>query len=41
MVPGRIFGDFLRHVFSASRVQHLSDLHPKFELRPASCVEVC
>ena len=27
-------GDFLRPVFSASRVQHISDLHPKFALRP-------
>jgi len=25
----RIFGDFLCPVFSASRVQHVSDLHPK------------
>jgi len=24
----------LRPVFSASRVQHISDLHPKFALRP-------
>jgi len=30
----RIFGDFLRLVFSASRVQHVSDLHLKFALRP-------
>jgi len=30
----RIFGDFLRPVFTASRVQHVSDLHPKFALRP-------
>jgi len=30
----RIFGDFLRPVFSASRVQHVLDLHPKFALRP-------
>jgi len=30
----RIFGDFMRPVFSASRVQHVSDLHPKFALRP-------
>jgi len=30
----RIFGDFLQPVFSASRVQHNSDLHPKFALRP-------
>jgi len=29
-----IFGDFVRPVFSASRVQHVSDLHPKFALRP-------
>jgi len=29
-----IFGDFLRPAFSASRVQHASDLHPKFALRP-------
>jgi len=27
-------GDFLRPVFTASRVQHVSDLHPKFALRP-------
>jgi len=27
-------GDFLRPVFSASRVQHVSDLHFKFALRP-------
>ena len=31
MVPN---GDFLRPVFSASRVKHVSDLHPKFALRP-------
>jgi len=30
----RIFGDFLRPVFSASHVQHVSDLRPKFALRP-------
>jgi len=29
-----IFGDFLRPVFSASRVQHISDVHSKFALRP-------
>jgi len=29
-----IFGDFLRSVFSASRVQQVSDLHLKFALRP-------
>ena len=35
MVPRwRFFGDFLRPVFSANRVQHVSDLHPKFALRP-------
>jgi len=28
-----IFGDFLRPVFSARRVQHVSDLHLKFALR--------
>jgi len=34
MVCGwRMFGDFLRPVFSASSVQHVSDLHPKFALR--------
>jgi len=27
-------GDFLRPVFSASRVQHVSDIHSKFALRP-------
>jgi len=30
----RIFADFLRSVFSASRMQRVSDLHPKFALRP-------
>jgi len=30
----RLFGDFLRPAFSASRVQHVSDLHSKFALRP-------
>jgi len=35
MVPiWRFFGDFLRPVFSASPVQHVSDLHLKFALRP-------
>jgi len=29
-----IFGRFLRPVFSASRVQHISDMHSKFALRP-------
>ena len=27
-------GDFLRPVFAASRVPHISDLHSKFALRP-------
>jgi len=27
-------GEFLCRVFSASHVQHVSDLHLKFELRP-------
>jgi len=30
----RSFGNFLRTVFSASRVQHVSDLNLKFALRP-------
>jgi len=35
MVPRwRFFGDFLHPVFSASRVQHVSDLRRKFVLRP-------
>jgi len=29
-----IFASFLRTVFAASRVQHISDLHSKFALRP-------
>jgi len=29
-----IFASFLGPVFSASRVQHVSDLHSKFALRP-------
>jgi len=29
-----IFIDFVRPVFPASRVQHVSDLHPKFALMP-------
>jgi len=29
-----IFGDCLRSVFAASRVQYVSDLHLKFALRP-------
>jgi len=31
MVPN---GDFLRPVFSARGVQHISDMHSKFALRP-------
>jgi len=35
MVPRwRIFGDFLGPAFPASHVQHISDLHSKFALRP-------
>jgi len=35
MVPRwPIFGDFLRPAFSASRTQHVSDLHSKFALGP-------
>jgi len=35
MVPRwRLSGDFLHAVFSASRAQHVSDLHSKFTLRP-------
>jgi len=30
----RFFGDFLRPVFSASLVRHISDMHSKFTLRP-------
>jgi len=34
MVPRwRLFGDFLRAVFSASRARHVSDMHSKFTLR--------
>jgi len=29
-----IFGVFLRPVFPASRVQHISDMHSKFAVRP-------
>jgi len=32
-----IFGDFLHPAFSASRVQHVSDLHPKLAQRHAIC----
>jgi len=34
MCDGAQMAIFLRPVFSASRVQHVSDLHPKFALRP-------
>ena len=35
MVPRwRFLGTFLRPVFSASRVPHISDMHSKFALRP-------
>jgi len=35
MVPKcHIFGSFLGPAFPASRVQHVSDLHPEFALRP-------
>jgi len=35
MVPRwRIFGDFLGRAFPESRMQHISDLHSKFALRP-------
>jgi len=34
VVPWCPDGEFLRPVFSASRVQHASDLHLKFALRP-------
>jgi len=30
----RFFASFLRPVFPASYMQHISDLHPKFALRP-------
>jgi len=41
MVPRwRFLATFLRPVFLESRVQHVSDLHPKFALRPHHCVEV-
>jgi len=41
MVPSwRFLATFLRPVFSASRVQQVSDLHLKFALRATPCVEV-
>ena len=33
----RVFALFLRPVFSASGVQHVSDLHPKFALSHTMC----
>jgi len=42
MVPRwRFLESFLHLVFSASRVQHVSDLHPKFALRPHQWHHVC
>ena len=36
-----INGEFLRPVFAASRVQHISDMHSKFALRPHTmCVSM-
>jgi len=32
----RLFGDLLRPAFPASRAQHVSDLRPKFTLRPVA-----
>jgi len=38
MVPRwRFLATFLRPVFAASRVQHISDLHSKFALGHAMC----
>jgi len=38
MVPRwRLFGNFLHPVFSASRAQHVSDLHSKFALSHIMC----
>jgi len=34
MVHGEFLVIFVRPVFSASRMQHISDLHSKFALRP-------
>jgi len=34
-------GDFLRPVFSASRVQHILDMHSKFVLRPHHVWRYC
>jgi len=33
-IPAAIFADFFASCISASRVQHVSALHPKFALRP-------
>jgi len=33
-------GDFLRPAFPAIRMQHVSNLHPKFALEATPCVEV-
>ena len=30
----RFLATFLRPIFAASRVPHISDMHPKFALRP-------
>jgi len=35
-----IFDDFLGPVFSASLIQHISDLHSKFALRPRHMVDI-
>jgi len=41
MVPRwRFLATFLHPVFSASRVQQVSDLHLKFALKATPCVEV-
>ena len=34
IAPHSIVGDFLRPAFSASRLQHVPDLHSKYALRP-------
>jgi len=36
----RLFGDFLRPAFPVSSVQHVSDLHPKFALRPHHMADI-
>ena len=42
MVPRwRFLATFLRPVFPASRAQHISDLHPKFALRPHHVPKYC